>query len=309
MTEQLLGSTAATPVALRRVSGMPTGEERHRAVAERIRVSHDHLTVAERRVAEIVLATPASIGFGTVADVASAAGVGAATVVRFATKLGFEGFTDLQERIRDELVHQLRPASERIREQSGRGVVEAHAAVEMSNVQGTLDGADPGAVGEVVHRLADLTAPVAILSGEASTGVAQQFVTDLASLRPDVVMIGGNDVAVRRMLALLPAGAMVVALDVRRYDRWLVDAVQLAADRDCWVVALTDSMLSPLARSAAHTFVLSAGAVGPFDSHVGTLALLNLFVTEVAGRLRDTAPARLDRVEAAWRTGESLVDP
>lgn len=288
---------------------MFAGEERHEVVAERIRSAHDHLTVAERRVAEVVLATPSSIGFGTVADLASAAGVGAATVVRFATKLGFDGFTELQERVRDELVHQLRPASERIREQSGRGVVEAHAAVEMSNVQGTLDGAAASTVAAVVDHLADLASPVAMLSGEASTGVARQFVTDLASLRPDVLTIEGNDVAVRRTLALLPPGSTVVALDVRRYDRWLVDAVQLAAEQGCWVVALTDGMLSPLAGSAAHTFVLSAGAVGPFDSHVGTLALLNLFVTEVAARLGDTAPGRLDRVEAAWRAGRSLTDP
>lgn len=289
--------------------GMRPGESNERTAAERIRAEHDRLTAAERRVAEVVLAAPQSIGFGTVAELATAAGAGAATVVRLATKLGYEGFTELQESIRRELVHQLRPASERIREQSGSGVVEAHAAVELSNVQGTLERAEADAVADVVGHLGDLRHPVAMVSGDASTGVAQQFVSDLSSLRPDVHTICGNDVAVRRALALLPAGTTLVVLDVRRYDRWVLDTVEHAHRRGCWVVALTDSMLSPLAGSAARTFVISAGAVGPFDSHVGTLALLDLFVTETASHLRRTAPGRLDAVESAWTDGGSLVDP
>ena len=48
-------------------------------------------------------------------------------------------------------------------------------------------------------------------------------------------------------------------------------------------------MLSPLAAQADVMFVVSADSVGPFDSHVGTLALLNLVVAEVAGSLRNSA--------------------
>lgn len=282
--------------------------EHELAPAERIRRRHEQLTAAERRVAEVVLSDPQSIGFGTVAELATAAGAGAATVVRLATKLGYDGFTELQEAIRRELVHQLRPASVRIRERSGDGAVEAHAAVEMSNVQGTLERADPTALAEVVARLGDRRRPVAVLSGDASTGVARQFTDELASLRPDVVLVEGNEVAVRRTLALTAPGTTLIVLDLRRYDRWVLEATKLAHANGCWIVALTDGLLSPLAAVAEHTFVLSAGAVGPFDSHVGTLALLNLVVHGTAGRLAASAPARLDRIEAAWRDGSSLVD-
>jgi DNA-binding MurR/RpiR family transcriptional regulator len=102
-------------------------------VAERIRERTERLTVAERRVAETVLADPKVVGFGTVAELAARSGAGAATVVRLATKLGYDGFTDLQESVRRDLSRQLRPASERIREQSGPGVVEMHASTELSN--------------------------------------------------------------------------------------------------------------------------------------------------------------------------------
>jgi DNA-binding MurR/RpiR family transcriptional regulator len=66
--------------------------------------------------------------------------------------------------------------------------------------------------------------------------------------------------------------------------------------------------LSPLARSADRSFVVEAAAAGPFDSHVGTLALLDLLVAEVATALRSTATERLDRLEAAWQRGDALTD-
>jgi hypothetical protein len=56
-------------------------------------------------------------------------------------------------------------------------------------------------------------------------------------------------------------------------------------------------------------FTVAAEGAGPFDSHVGTLTLANALVTGVAGRLRATATARLDRLEAEWRDAGALLDP
>ena len=85
-------------------------------VAERIRIHSASLTAAERRVAEAILRSPQSVGFGTVADLADSAKVGAASVVRLASKLGFDGYSDLQASIQHDLLRQLRPAVERIDE-------------------------------------------------------------------------------------------------------------------------------------------------------------------------------------------------
>jgi DNA-binding MurR/RpiR family transcriptional regulator len=55
-------------------------------------------------------------------------------------------------------------------------------------------------------------------------------------------------------------------------------------------------------------FTVAAEGAGPFDSHVGTLALVNALVAGVAGRLRRSATDRLDRLEAHWRATGALLD-
>jgi DNA-binding MurR/RpiR family transcriptional regulator len=275
-------------------------------VAARIGELSGSLTRSERLVAEVVLARPQLVAFGTVADLASAAGAGAATVVRLAAKLGFDGFTGLQASVRDDLGRQLRPAAERIREQSGGPLVEQLSAVERSNVQSSLSGVDAATLDIAARRLADQAARVLVLSGDASRGVAQQFAGDLGVLRDDVVLVDGNEIAVARHLALLRSTDVLVVLDLRRYERWVVDAARTAAAAGVWSVALTDSVLSPLAAVADATFVISAASSGPFDSHVGTLAVFNLLVAAVAEQLREVATTRLDRLEAVWR--QSFTD-
>jgi DNA-binding MurR/RpiR family transcriptional regulator len=275
-------------------------------VADRIGSQGASLTTAERRVAEVVLARPQLVAFGTVAELATASGSGSATVVRLSTKLGYDGFTALQAAVQAELAAQLRPAAERIREPAGADLAIRHQQLEVANVHASLGAVSADTLDAVVDHLADREARIFVLSGDASRGVALQFVGDLGSLRDDVMLIDGNPIAVRRQAALLRAGDVLVALDLRRYERWVVDVAQTARAAGVWSVALTDSVLSPLAQTADATVVLAAAGSGPFDSHTGTLAVFDLFVSAVADRLRAHATERLDRLEAVWR--EVLTD-
>jgi DNA-binding MurR/RpiR family transcriptional regulator len=277
-------------------------------VADRIGRASANLTNAERRVAEVVLANPQLVAFGTVADLAEGAGSGAATVVRLATKLGFEGFSALQASVQQDLANQLRPAAERIRDPAVHDSLNRHLQLELGNVQSTLGQLDQLAVADVVDHLADAARRVSVLSGDASRGVAAQFVGDLDALRADVTLIDGNEVAVRRKVALMERGDVLVTIDLRRYDRWLVEAARVAADSGVWMVSIVDSMLSPVAACAQRTLVVTAAGAGPFDSHVGTLALMNVLVAAVAVRLRGMATERLDRTEAAWRASNALTE-
>ncbi len=277
-------------------------------VAGRIDERRNELTPAERRIADVVLTHPQAVAFGTVADVARHAETSGATVVRFAIKLGFSGFSELQEQVQDELAHRLRPAAERIRERQPSEVVARAMSIELDNVQGTLEAVERDAFTTVVAALSDRKRRVFVVAGETARGVGLQFADDLAMLRPDVRALLGGDVQAARTLADLEGGDALVALDFRRYERWVLNTCRQAAAESAFVIALTDSTLSPLADVAAATLVVQAKGTGPFDSQVGTLALINTIVAGVAARVQSAATARLDRIEAGWRAAGSLVD-
>src|SRR5918911_5276617 len=65
--------------------------------------SDSTLSPAERRVARALLAEYPVAGLESAGRLAERAGVSGATVVRFATRLGFAGYPDLQESLRREV--------------------------------------------------------------------------------------------------------------------------------------------------------------------------------------------------------------
>ena len=277
-------------------------------IGERLAETRTRLTNAERRVAAVVEATPQAVAFGTVAEIARRADASGPTVMRLAAKLGFGGFADLQSAVQDELAAALRPAAERIRGRPAVDPVSETLTIELENVHATLEAVDADEFATAATLLADVRRHVFVLAGDAERCVGAVLAGELGVLRDGVELLEGPEVRVAQRLAFVRPGDVVLAADLRRYERWLVSAARAAAEAGAAVIACTDSRLSPIADGATTTFVVSAKGAGPFDSQVGMLALANALVAAVAGVLRASATKRLDAVEAAWRSAGALVD-
>ncbi len=115
---------------------------------------------------------------------AKSANTSGPTVVRLAARLGFAGFGDLQEATRLEVGELLRPAAERIRDHPVDDAAAGSFRSDLDNVQLTLAAVDPEAFAATVDLLADGTHRIAVLSGDATQGIAQSFAADLGLLRP-----------------------------------------------------------------------------------------------------------------------------
>ncbi len=277
-------------------------------VGERIAGQRALLSPGERLVAEVVLDDPQSVAFGTVADLAGRAGTSGPTVLRLAARLGYDGFVSLQKAVQDELGRKLRPAAERIRQRPVTNALRRTLEIEVENVHSSLEAVEGDTYAAAVRLLARRRGQAFVISGDATHGVAHGFASELSLLRPAVELVTGSPIGVSRSLAHAAASDVAIVIDLRRHERWVVEATDLLAERQVALVAVTDSLLSPIAAPAQATFVVSADGAGPFDSQIGILAVLNALVTGVAAALRRSATDRLDRVEEAWHRSGALLD-
>ena len=260
------------------------------------------LTPTDRRIAEAVLAEPTLLAFGTVSDLADHVGTSRPSIVRFATKLGFDGYTQLQQHVRSDLSHLLSRPSERIRS-DGDNIVPARVAINdaIASVFDALDG----------DRLAELIAPITradkvwILSGETSQAGAHALHSGLSMVRPGVRSLGEHSLG-SDLSDAGPNDAAVV-FDFYRYRRPVSVAAQVLADAGTTIVAITDSPLSPLVELADTWCQIEVPAIGPFDSSVSIVAMCELLVAAVAKDLQDDATNRIDRIEALWEETKAFI--
>jgi DNA-binding MurR/RpiR family transcriptional regulator len=279
-----------------------------RSVLDLIAEAANRFTPSERRVAEAVMADPKVVAFGTVAQLAETSGSSGPTVLRFAAKLGFDGFVELQASVQEEIADQLRPATQRIRERPLSDVIGRTLAADLENVRTTLGEVEPDDFRTAVDLLSDRRRQIFVIASEVSGGAGRLLAGQLDLLRDGVHEIMGTPVKVSRELVRIESDDVVVVVDLRRYERWLLEATGRAADTGARLIAVTDGRLSPLADRAEITFVIAARGVGPFDSAVGAMSLVHALVAAVAARLRRSATGRLDAVEDSWRRGTDLVE-
>jgi DNA-binding MurR/RpiR family transcriptional regulator len=260
------------------------------------------LTPAERRIAEAVLAEPTLLAFGTVSDLASQVGTSRPTIVRFATKLGFEGYTQLQQHVRSDLSHRLSRPSERIRS-GDEAAVPARVAFEdaIASVFNVLEGGQLAKIVEPVVRAEQ----VWVLSGETSLSGAHALQSGLSMVRPGVRLLEEHSFGTD--LSDAGAGDVAIVFDFHRYRRQVAIAARSLANAGVPVIAVTDSPFSPLVEVADNWVQIEVPAVGPFDSSVPVVALCELLVAEVAKARFEEATDRIDRIEALWEKTEAFL--
>ncbi len=261
----------------------------------------DRLTRTERRIAQAVLEEPTLLAFGTVSDLAVKADTSRPSVVRFATKLGFEGYTDLQRFVRRGLSDQLARPSDRIRTEAPGSSQERAALV--GGIDSVFEAAEMG-------RFAAFSAHIVrakrvwVATGESSRAGGYSLQSGLAMVRPGVQLVREHNVA--RDLADAGPDDVAVLFDFFRYRRSTVTAAKAFAGLGTTLLAITDGPLSPLASFTEMWCQIKVPAVGPFDSSVPTVAAAELLVAQVARDLNKDARDRVDRTEALWEATDTF---
>jgi DNA-binding MurR/RpiR family transcriptional regulator len=275
----------------------------HTSTSELIALASDRLTPTERRIAEAVLEDPTLLAFGTVSDLAARCDTSRPSIVRFAHKLGFEGYADLQQQVRRSLTHQLVRPSERIRRADPAPAPERRA-LEYA-LMSVFDELSP-------ERLAALAAPIEkahtvwILSGETSRAGAHALHSGLSMLRASVHLV--DDHTMGRTLGGAGSGDVAVVFDFFRYRRATQSAAKSLAERGVTVVAITDGPLSPLVSLTDLWCQVDVPAIGPFDTSVPAVAVAELLVAQVSSDIPDAATRRIDRTEAMWESTDTFVE-
>lgn len=276
-------------------------------IVDRLAAAAGSLTPSEERAAQLLEKDAPKVAFGSLAEVARAAGTSGTSVVRLASKLGFSGFADMKDAIQEELSLRLAPASDRVGAHPPADLSARVASTDVENVVRSLESAE-ASLGTVVGMLSDERRPVHVVPGAACRAVGVALVDQLSQLRDGVTLHYGPPTEVARELAGISNGAVVVVLDTRRYERWVIEAAGQARSSGASVVAVTDTPLSPLVPgSEAHLLIRVVGA-GPFDSLTGALSVVNALVAGVAARAHLAARKRLRRAEEALLSAGALVE-
>jgi DNA-binding MurR/RpiR family transcriptional regulator len=280
-------------------------------VGELVRKRLDSLSPAERKLARVLLASYPIAGLESVARFAERARVSPPTVTRFITKLGFSGYPEFQETLRHEVQARLSSPLARYRDvEPDRGadsVLNDALEVASANLKATMVVLSHRDANEAVELLADVRRRVLVLGGRMSAPLARYLSGQLHLLRPGIGLVEAERSGPAQQLIDMRKGDVLVVFDYRRYQSDTVESARVASAQGCQIVLFTDPWLSPASAFAGQVIVTSVDTVGPFDSLVGAMAVVEGVVAAVLARLGARAQSRMQTLERL-RAGDVLAD-
>ena len=257
------------------------------------------LPPSQRTLARHVLSNYQSVAFSTVADLARAAGVSEATVVRFANSLGFSGYPALQKEIR-RIVRADLKGTERFhlleRQRPRRtGTLERVLAEELDNLGHLQGSVDAGALRQAAAAIR-AARRILVVGARGAAPLAFHLWFALDKLGLDVARSLTADTEATDRLSRIDRRDAVVVIGFPRYLRAKVALLELAGGRRVPRIVITDSPFSALKGEIGLHAPAESGSFIAY--HAAPLVLLNALIEEVAATDREGTLAALQDFEA-----------
>lgn len=262
----------------------------------------DSLPRRLQQVAAFAVDHPDEVAFGTAASIAELADVQPSTLVRFAKAIGYSGFSDLQSVFRNRLRDRWPEYGERLKSLNDSGAARreplrllfgfaesASASLERMRQTVSADNlqkaVDILSGAQTIYLLGQRRAfPVAAYLAYAlpKLKIRCALVDNVANLGPEQIANAG------------PADALL-AISFTPYTPFTVELAEEAARAHVPVVAITDSIFSPLTPHARAWLEVVEADFGSFRSMAATFSLAMALAVAVGERRASSeAPARLD---------------
>ena len=258
------------------------------------------LSKGQKVVACYILENWQAAAYKSARTLADELGVSQSTILRTADQLGFDGFPALQEALQGVISAKVSILSRLdLATEDSQGAVSDEVAkvlrLHEANLQQTFRQIDA----EMLYRVAALlrkAGRVAVLGMRSSAAVAHCLGFNLSFVRGNVQIFNSDYMLIEYIASLNHEDALVV-ISFSRYTFAAIETAKLAKKKNCKVIAITDSLLSPLMSIADECFLVSTVSRHINHSHMAAVALADAIVTLVTITGQQEARKNLTEIE------------
>jgi DNA-binding MurR/RpiR family transcriptional regulator len=258
---------------------------------------HDSMSKTNKQIAVFLTQNPNDVAVRSVNAIAQSRGIHASSFVRFAQLLGYDGFKSLQLLFQRRLataapgfearVHALKQELKSRDDLSEAELLRDMVVSDAASVQSLLYEIDANDLAQAAEILSDAET-VFLLGQLRSAPVVELMRYLLTMVGKKCIMLDPSGGLATHMARTMGAKDALLAVSFRFYANEVVSIVEEVASQGNKIVALSDSTLSPLAKSA-HVLLAAYEHPGPLSRSVtAPICLAQAIALAVASRMQNT---------------------
>jgi DNA-binding MurR/RpiR family transcriptional regulator len=250
-------------------------------VIETVRRQYDGLTQSQKRIAEAIIDAPEFVAFATVDKLANRLGVSPSTIVRFAYKVGLDGYQDLQARVQVLIKSQMRSANDignadDLTSHLADTPFAASLELDLDHLKRTIAALDRDSLERAVEVLS--SADRIYVAGDNPThALSFYFALHANRARDRVHLVSADGVSAARMIEIGPEDALI-AFTFPPYSQAVLRTVEWAVECGAPTIGVTDHAVSPVGRRVSIVLPAVTSGLGPQNTLVPGMAVANALI-------------------------------
>jgi len=261
------------------------------------------MSKGHKKIADFILDHMDRAVFMTAAQLGDSIGISESTVVRFASSLGYNGYPKLQ-RAMEECVRTRMANGQKIgtvySAESQSEILTSVLTSDMDKIQHTIYNMDPAAFETAVSIILEAE-NVYIMGLRSNEPLAAFLHFYLNMIRSNVRLLNTTSVSetFEQMMHISDKDCFI-GISFPRYSMRTLKAAQFANDRNAKVIALTDSVHSPMNLYSSCNLFARSDMVSIVDSLVAPLSVINALVVALCLKNPTTVKEHLHMLEEVW---------
>lgn len=281
-------------------------ELRHLYIRIRNGEHETRLTDRTLGVLKRMLDEPNETAAKSISEIARENDINISSITRLSQKLGFDGFPALKALFRNRLKERKRFYSEQVIKFLEKGaagtdgestLLERVIQDEWGNVMLMTDAFDDRRFAAIIRLLVD-AGRVLVIGLRSSYPMAHYLGFYLKMIRDRVTVVGQAGHTLAEDLSVLEPGDLLVAISVHPYTSDTYNACLVGRRKGADIVAVTDSLSSPLIAGTDHFIITSTVGDYFFSPIAATVICIETLLSELVKRLGDKAIRRLRHAES-----------
>lgn len=257
---------------------------------------HDDMSKTYQKISVYLTQNPNEVAVKPVNTISESCGIHASSFVRFAQALGYSGFKDLQQLFQKRLATAA-PGFESRREaldreiklrgdQSELSFLRDLIVQDIASLEDLLESTDQDEIAKAVDKIVSAKT-VYILGQLRSAPIADLMRYMLTMLGKPCVLLDASGGLATHMANTIGSEDVLIAISFRFYANEVVNITETIATAKVPIIAISDSTLSPLAKSADVLFAVPERDYSFSRSLAAPICLAQALTVAVAARIQN----------------------
>ncbi|MBQ9066096.1 MAG: MurR/RpiR family transcriptional regulator [Clostridia bacterium] len=268
-----------------------------------IEEQYPKLSKSHKRIADYILRNYEKAAFFTAAKLGEETGISVSTVVRFATQMGFEGYPEFQDALRETIKGKL-TSTQRMavadQQSTDEELLESVLAKDMEMIKETLRTVSKEDFRQAAEAI-NHAKRIYLIGVRSAASLASFMYFYLNQIYDDVHLITTNSSSemFEELFRIGPDDVCLVAT-FPRYSTSVYKMGVYAHEKQAKIIAITDNESAPVAAIADYLLIAKSSMASYLDSLVAPLSLINALILAASGERRDSALINFGELERVW---------